>query len=91
MNIEIARSFSQKVDIGNYQNVDFFASFKAEVSEEEAIKKSGELFEMAKSEVEKSIREYKSNASLEKGLKNMEQWQNHYNKITKAENNLNNA
>ena len=43
--MEICRSFSQKLDIGNYQNVDFFASFKAEVSEEEAIKKSEELYE----------------------------------------------
>ena len=88
MNIEICRSFSQKLDIGNYQNVDFFASFKAEVPEEEAIKKSEELYELAKAEVEKSLRKYQQKATLDKGIKKMEQWQDHYNSVSKKEDNI---
>ena len=56
--IEIARSYSRKLDIGNYQNIDFFASAKSEVWENEKEKVSKELYDFVKSEVEKSVAQY---------------------------------
>ncbi len=56
--IEIARSYSRKLDIGNYQNIDVFCSAKSEVWENEKEKMSEELYNFCKSEVEKSVAEY---------------------------------
>ena len=55
---EVARSFSYKLNIGNYQTADFFCSQKAEVLEEEAEKKSEELYAFCRKEVLKSINSY---------------------------------
>ena len=57
--VEIARSFSFKLNLGNYQMADFFCSEKAEVPEKEAVKKSEALYQFCKSEVLKSVEEYK--------------------------------
>ncbi len=74
--VEIARSFSQKVSNpkNQYENCDFFASFKAEVPEDEAIKKSEELFKLARKEVEKSIKKYQE-VSFEKTDKDWDEIQ----------------
>ena len=56
--VEIARSFSYKHNLGNYQSCDFFCSEKAEVPEDEAEKKSEELYQFCKKEVIKSLNEY---------------------------------
>jgi hypothetical protein len=56
--IEIARSYSQKVNLGNYTTADFFMSAKSEVDESEVEKKSKELYDLCRREVEKSIEEY---------------------------------
>ena len=56
--IEIARSFSYKLNLGNYQTANFFCSQKAEVPLEEAVKTSEELFKFCKEEVMKSVDEY---------------------------------
>lgn len=56
--VEVARSFSMKKNLGNYESVDFFASQKAEVPEEEAEKTSEALYEFCKAECIKSLNEY---------------------------------
>lgn len=57
--VEIARSFSYKLNLGNYQTADFFCSAKQEVPEGESEEISNALFEFCKDEVEKSVANYK--------------------------------
>ena len=57
--VEVARSFSYKLNLGDYQMADFFCSQKAEVPEEEAESKSRELYVFCRNEVAKSVEEYK--------------------------------
>ena len=49
--VEIARSFSVKCNLGNYESADFFCSQKMEVPENEAKRASAMLFEFCKEEV----------------------------------------
>ena len=56
--VEIARSFSYKHNLGNYQSCDFFCSQKAEVLEEEAEETSKNLYQFCKKEVIKSLNDY---------------------------------
>jgi chorismate mutase len=63
--IEVCRSFSFKLNLGNYSNADFFCSQKAEVLEGDAEKVSEQLYEFCKKEVMKSVSAYKKeNAKL---------------------------
>ena len=82
--IEITRSYSQKVShpTNRFENSDFFCSAKAEVGEDEAIKKSAELFKICQSEVEKSIKEYQERpqVNVEELRKKGEEFQERYNK-----------
>ncbi len=57
--VEICRSFTFKLNTGNYQSCDFFASQKAEVPEKDAVKTSEALYEFCKSEVIASVNAYK--------------------------------
>lgn len=57
--IEIARSFSYKLNLGNYSNADFFCSQKAEVEPDELEIASKILYEFCRNEVMKSVEEYK--------------------------------
>jgi len=57
-NIEIARSYSEKIKIGDYLTADFFMSAKAEVGEKEIEQRSQELYQLCVREVKKSIEEY---------------------------------
>mgnify|MGYP000991493884 FL=1 len=59
MNIEISRSYSEKVNMGNYQTFDSFCSAKCEVDEKEADQKSKELYEFCKEQVKKEIKEHR--------------------------------
>ena len=56
--IEIARSFSYKVNTGDYQPKDFICSQKAECLESEAIRISEALHEFCKKAVMKSVNAY---------------------------------
>jgi len=56
--IEIARSFSYKLNCGNYESRDFFCSQKAEVEQIDAEKTSEALYRFCKKEVMKSVKEY---------------------------------
>ena len=46
--IEITRSYSQKVKIGDYLTADYFCSAKAEIGENEVAGKSKEIDEVVK-------------------------------------------
>ena len=61
--VEVCRSFSFKLNAGNYESRDFFCSQKAEVPESEAVKTSESLYKFCKSEVIKSVNEYKNEMS----------------------------
>lgn len=55
-----------KKNLGNYESVDFFASQKAEVPEEDAEKTSEALYQFCKSECVKSLNAYlKERADLD--------------------------
>jgi hypothetical protein len=60
--IEIVRSFSQKVNLGNYQTADCFSSYKAIIkgnsTNEQIDEISKQLYEKARKEVETEIEEY---------------------------------
>lgn len=56
--VEIARSFSRKINLGNYETADFFCSQKTETTPKQAEKVSEELFKFCESEVMKSVGEY---------------------------------
>ena len=55
--IEVARSFSYKLNIGNYQSLDFFCSEKAECLESERDAKSQALYSFCKAEVMRAVQE----------------------------------
>jgi len=56
--VEITRSFSYKLNLGNYEMADFFCSRKEEVPEEQAIEISEKIYEFCKKEVLKSAISY---------------------------------
>ena len=61
--VEIARSFSYKLNVGNYESRDFFCSQKAECSWEEAEAVSAKLHDFCKKQVLQALREYKAEAA----------------------------
>ena len=85
--IEVARSFSRKINLQNYETCDFYCSAKAEVEESEAEKVSEELFAFCLSEVRKSATAYleernnAKNGIVSKNLKEPEEEK----KLTKEE------
>lgn len=60
---EIARSFSYKLNMGNYESRDFFCSQKAECLERNAEDTSERLYQFCKSQVMKAVREYQQECS----------------------------
>lgn len=56
--VEIARSFSYKLNAGNYESRDFFCSEKAECSIEDAAEVSAALFAFCRSQVLLAVKEY---------------------------------
>ena len=57
--IEICRSFSMKVNLGNYESADFFASRKMECNKEFADDFSQELVDECFEDVRKAIMQFK--------------------------------
>lgn len=57
--VEIARSFSYKLNLGNYQSADFFMSQKMECREDEVEEASAKLYAFVKSQVLKAVAEAK--------------------------------
>ena len=72
----ISRSFTRKLNLGNYESADFWASFSEEVdsitNSEELKRISGFLYEMAKSEVEQAIIDYKNEKSKVEAVKRID-------------------
>ena len=55
--VEIARSFSFKLNLGNYQSADFFQSAKSECRDDEAEEVSDKLYQFCKAQVLKAVNE----------------------------------
>ena len=56
--VEITRSFSYKLNTGNYESRDFFASEKAQCPVEDAERISELLYEFCKKAVLQSVKDY---------------------------------
>lgn len=56
--VEVVRSFSYKLNAGNYESRDFFASEKAQCPVEDAERVSELLYEFCRQQVLKSVGEY---------------------------------
>ena len=56
--VEVCRSFSYKLNVGNYESRDFFCSQKAECSIEDSQDISDRLNHFCRSQVMKAINEY---------------------------------
>lgn len=56
--VEIARSFSYKLNAGNYESRDFFCSEKAECAVEDALEVSAALFSFCRAQVLLAVKEY---------------------------------
>lgn len=61
--MEIARSFSFKLNVGNFESRDFFCSQKAECAPEDADKTSEALHAFCKAQVLKAVSEYRKENS----------------------------
>ena len=58
--VEVARSFSFKLNVGNYESRDFFCSQKAECRAEDAEAKSDALHQFCKEQVLKAVAAYRA-------------------------------
>lgn len=58
MIIEIARSFTYKLNVGNYESRDFFCSQKSECNAEDAEATSERLHQFCRTQVMKAVKEY---------------------------------
>ena len=58
--VEVVRSFSYKLNVGNYESRDFFCSQKAECAAEDAEAVADLLYQFCKSQVLKSLADYTS-------------------------------
>jgi hypothetical protein len=56
--VEVVRSFSWKLNVGNYESRDFFCSQKAECPASEAAEVSEHLHAFCKSQVLKALNQY---------------------------------
>jgi len=57
--VSITRSFSMKLNLGNYESADFFASHRAECAPSDAEEISRSLDEFCKDQVLESIKDFK--------------------------------
>lgn len=56
--VEVARSFSYKLNVGNYESRDFFCSQKAECKAEDAEATSEKLHAFCRAQVLKAVKEH---------------------------------
>lgn len=64
--VEIARSFSFKLNVGNYESRDFFCSQKAECKLKDSERISEALHEFCKAQVMKDVNAYRAELEREK-------------------------
>jgi hypothetical protein len=62
---EIARSFSYKLNVGNYESRDFFCSQKSECTFDDAEAVSKALHDFCRKQVMAAVREYQEQANAE--------------------------
>ena len=67
--VEIARSFSLTVNLGNYESADFFASQKSECAAEDEADVSAALYAFCKRQVLASVEEFKRSRMAPAGRK----------------------
>jgi hypothetical protein len=67
--VEISRSFSYKLNAGNFESRDFFCAQKAECRASDAEKKSDELYEFCKRQVMKAVFDYRKQNQFIAGRK----------------------
>lgn len=58
--VEVCRSFSYKLNAGNYESRDFFCSAKKEVKEKDMEATSEALYQFCKAETLKSVNQFKT-------------------------------
>lgn len=64
--VEVARSCSRKVNLGNYETIDFFCSRKDEVQSGKATEKSEEIAKWCEEEIRKTVEKYRSEHQITK-------------------------
>ena len=64
--VEITRSFSYKLNTGNYESRDFFCSQKSECSAADALDVSASLYAFCKAQVLAAVREYRAETAERK-------------------------
>ena len=65
--VEVARSFSFKLNVGNYESRDFFCSQKAECNAEDAEMTSEALHAFCKREVLRDVNAYVAESKAQRG------------------------
>ena len=58
--VEVTRSFSFKLHLGNYESADFFCSQKAQCSPEQVDEVSRDLYEFCIDQVQQAIKDFKA-------------------------------
>lgn len=64
--VEIVRSFSYKLNVGNYESRDFFCSQKAECKLADAVEVSDALYQFCKGQVLRAVREFQEHESIKR-------------------------
>ncbi len=62
--VEIARSFSYKLNVGSFESRDFFCSQKAECEPEDSAAVSEALYQFCKSQVMRAVDQYTKEQSM---------------------------
>ncbi len=55
--VEVTRSFSRKLQLGNYESIDIFCSYKTECTPEEAAQASESAYAFCRREVMRGVKE----------------------------------
>lgn len=63
--VEITRSFSYKLNVGNYESRDFFCAQKAECSIDDADEVAERVHAFCKTQVMRSVREYQQEVAAQ--------------------------
>ena len=67
--VEVCRSFSYKLNAGNYESRDFFCSEKSECSIDDAPDVGAMLYQFCKAQVLQSVREYIAEMNAQRARK----------------------
>lgn len=65
--VEICRSFGYKLNVGNYESRDFFASYKITALKSEEREASQSAYEFCEEEVLNAVKEYRRKMAQQRG------------------------